>query len=345
MTEKINNRKLEHLRAIADDPDIERFAAGFDSIKLSHRALPDLDFDAIDTSVDFLGKKLSFPLLISSMTGGKGSDITRINHNLARAAEHCGVAMGVGSQRVMFSSSEARESFELRHLAPSVPLVSNLGAVQLNKGFGIEECQQAVDILDADGLFFHLNPLQEAVQPEGDRNFANLHLRIAEIVNSLSVPVLLKEVGAGLSVSDIAAGVAAGVRYFDVAGRGGTSWSRIEYHRTKDPEDDLGIQFQDWGLTTVQALRDAAHYCKSHVPDAVLIASGGIRTAIDMAKAVVLGAQLCGMAAPLLAAAQDSFESVVKTIETLHRSFKTALFLLGCANCSELRSNSSVLLS
>ena len=210
------------------------------------------------------------------MTGGNSSEITHINQNLARAAEHCGVAMGVGSQRVMFSNKEARESFDLRHLAPSVPLMSNLGAVQLNKGFGIKECQEAVDVLEADGLYFHLNPLQEAVQPEGDRNFENLHLRIAEIVQSLSVPVLLKEVGSGLSTTDIAAGIAAGVRHFDVAGRGGTSWSRIEYHRSNDAEDDLGLQFQDWGLTTVQSLREATRYCKSHAPDAIVIASGGI---------------------------------------------------------------------
>lgn len=201
-----------------------------------------------------------------------------------------------------------------------------------------------MDVLEADGLYFHLNPLQEAVQPEGDRNFENLHLRIAEIVQSLSVPVLLKEVGSGLSTTDIAAGIAAGVRHFDVAGRGGTSWSRIEYHRSNDAEDDLGLQFQDWGLTTVQSLREATRYCKSHAPDAIVIASGGIRTAIDMAKAVVLGAHLCGMAAPLLAAAQDSFETLVKKIESLRRSFKTAMFLLGCANCSELRSNTSLLL-
>lgn len=345
MTNTINNRKLEHLRAIEKDPGIERYDTGFDGIKLNHRALPDLDFDSIDTQVEFLGKRLSFPLLISSMTGGDSEEITRINSNLARAAEHCRVAMGVGSQRVMFTTPAARTSFELRHLAPTAPLLSNIGAVQLNMGFGIKECQEAVDILQADGLYLHLNPLQEAVQPEGDRNFANLHLRIAEIVQSLSVPVLLKEVGSGLSPQDIAAGIAAGVQHFDLAGRGGTSWSRIEYHRTSDANDDLGLQFQDWGLTTVQCLRAATQYCNSNAPNTTLIASGGIRTGIDMAKAVALGAHLCGTAAPLLAAAQESYEAVVQKIEALQRSFKTALFLLGCASCSELRSNPSVVLS
>lgn len=343
MNNKINQRKLEHLRAIADDPDIERYSTGFDSIKLCHRALPNLDFDAIDTRVSFLGKTLSFPLLVSSMTGGDSAEIVRINHNLASAAEQCGVAMAVGSQRVMFSTSAARNSFDLRHLAPSVPLLSNLGAVQLNLGFGIKECQEAVDILQADGLYLHLNPLQEAVQPEGDRNFANLNQRISDVVRELSVPVLLKEVGSGMSKADIASGVAAGVRHFDVAGRGGTSWSRIEYHRTNDNEDDLGLQFQDWGLTTVQSLREATLYSESHAPDIVLIASGGLRSGMDMAKAIVMGAHLCGIAAPLLYAAQISQEAVVAKIEAIRRAFKTTMFLLGCANCSQLRRNTSLL--
>ena len=343
MNNEINNRKLEHLRAIADDPDTERYCTGFDSIKLCHRALPDLDFDTIDTRVQFLGKTLSFPLLVSSMTGGDSAEILRINRNLAGAAEQCGVAMAVGSQRVMFSTPAARDSFDLRHLAPSIPLLSNLGAVQLNLGFGAKECQEAVDILQADGLYLHLNPLQEAVQPEGDRNFANLNRRIADVVQELSVPVLLKEVGSGMSRADIASGVTAGVRYFDVAGRGGTSWSRIEYHRTNDSDDDLGLQFQDWGLTTVQSLREATLYCESHAADVVLIASGGLRTGIDMAKAIVMGAHLCGIAAPLLYAAQDSQQAVVAKIEAIRRAFKTTMFLLGCANCSQLRGNTSLL--
>ncbi len=345
MTNTINNRKLEHLRAIANDPDVERYATGFDSIQLCHRALPDIDFDAIDTRVPFLGKTLSFPLLVSSMTGGDSAEIVRINRNLASAAEHCGVAMAVGSQRVMFGTSAARESFELRHLAPNAPLLSNLGAVQLNLGFGIEECQEAVDILQADGLYLHLNPLQEAVQPEGDRNFANLKQHIADVVQNLRVPVLLKEVGSGMSKADIISGITAGVRHFDVAGRGGTSWSRIEYHRTNDIGDDLGLQFQDWGLTTVQSLREATSCCETHAPDAVLIASGGLRTGIDMAKAIILGAHMCGIAAPLLYAAQESSEAAVAKIESLKRAFTTAMFLLGCANCSELRGNTSLLYS
>lgn len=345
MTDQTNNRKLEHLRIIAEDNEIQRDATGFDDLRLTHRALPNLNLDDVDTRVELFGKTLSFPLLISSMTGGDSAQITRINRNLATAAETCGVAMAVGSQRVMFRNRAARKSFDLRQFAPSIPLLSNLGAVQLNTGFGIAECQAAVDILQANGLYLHLNPLQEAIQPEGDHNFRNLHQQIAAIAQSLSVPVLLKEVGSGLSSHDIVSGLAAGVRHFDVAGRGGTSWSRIEYHRRVNKDDNLGLQFQDWGLTTVQSLRQVNRCLDGNSSGVVIISSGGMRSGIDMVKAMVLGAHLCGLAAPLLAAAQVSTDAVIKKIESLHRTFKTALFLLGCSNCSELRGNTALLLN
>ncbi|MEL7012965.1 MAG: type 2 isopentenyl-diphosphate Delta-isomerase, partial [Pseudomonadota bacterium] len=227
MKDQVDSRKTDHLRAFADDPGIERAGAGFDSIRLAHRALPELDLDAINTSSSFLGKSLRLPLLISSMTGGGGEDIRSINRNLAEAAEACGVALAVGSQRVMFTNPEARESFDLRPFAPTTPLVSNLGAVQLNKGFDIAEVTAATEVLQADGIYLHLNPLQEAIQPEGDRDFSNLSSKIGEIARASAVPVLLKEVGAGLGPEDIALGLQSGIRHFDVAGRGGTSWSRI----------------------------------------------------------------------------------------------------------------------
>lgn len=344
MSEQINERKKDHLRALAEDPAIERKASGFDGLRLTHRALPELDFDEVDTSVEFLGKPLRLPLLISSMTGGDGVDMSRINRNLAEAAEACGVAMAVGSQRVMFTKPEARASFNLRRYAPNVPLLGNIGVAQLNTGFDLQECQAAVDVLKADGLYLHLNPLQEAVQPEGDRDFSGLAEKIADLVPRLDVPVLLKEVGAGLSAVDIERGLAAGVKYFDVAGRGGTSWSRIEHHRRSNPEDTLGLLFQDWGLTTVEALEQAASVLAPCRNEATLIASGGIRNGIDMAKAILLGADICGIAAPFLAAAQDSREAVVDRIETFGREFRTALFLLGCADCSALRGNRELLL-
>ena len=333
-------RKREHLDAIAQDPAIERGDSGFAAIRLSHRALPEIALDDVDTRCNFLGKTLRLPLLISSMTGGDDPEIRRINHNLAQAAEQSGVALAVGSQRVQFTSPAAETSFRLRDIAPSAVLLANLGAVQLNYGFGLEHCRRAVETLAADGLYLHLNPLQEAVQPEGDTNFANLSDKIAAVARDLPVPVLLKEVGSGLSPADIARGKQAGVRYFDLAGRGGTSWSRIEHNRRRDPADTLGLTFQDWGLTTADALRlnRAAH------PDVVLIASGGIRNGIDMAKAVLLGAELCGIAAPFLAAAQDSAAAVIAAIKRLEREYRTALYLLGCRDNTALRDNHALLL-
>ena len=333
-------RKREHLDAIAQDPAIERGDSGFAAIRLSHRALPEIALDDVDTRCNFLGKTLRLPLLISSMTGGDDPEIRRINHNLAQAAEQSGVALAVGSQRVQFTSPAAETSFRLRDIAPSAVLIANLGAVQLNYGFGLEHCRRAVETLAADGLYLHLNPLQEAVQPEGNTNFAGLADKIAAVARDLPVPVLLKEVGSGLSPADIARGKQAGVRYFDLAGRGGTSWSRIEHHRRRDPADTLGLTFQDWGLTTAEALRlnRTAH------PDVVLIASGGIRNGIDMAKAVLLGAELCGIAAPFLAAAQHSAAAVIAAIKRLEREYRTALYLLGCHNNAALRDNHALLL-
>mgnify|MGYP002747571309 FL=1 len=333
-------RKREHLDAIAQDPAIERGDSGFAAIRLSHRALPEIALDDVDTRCNFLGKTLRLPLLISSMTGGDDPEIRRINHNLAQAAEQCGVALAVGSQRVQFTNPAAEASFRLREIAPNTVLLANLGAVQLNYGFGVEYCRRAVETLAADGLYLHLNPLQEAVQPEGDTNFAGLATKIAAVVRALPVPVLLKEVGSGLSPADIARGKQAGIRHFDLAGRGGTSWSRIEHHRRRDPADTLGLTFQDWGLTTVEALRlnRAAH------PDVVLIASGGIRNGIDMAKAILLGAELCGIAAPFLAAAQHSAAAVSAAIARLEREYRTALYLLGCHNNAALRDNHALLL-
>lgn len=337
----VNDRKIEHLNIIGQDTAIERQQSGFDRIRLNHRALPQVNLADIDTRCTFLGKTLSFPLIISSMTGGDHERIRHINRNLAAAAEACEIGMAVGSQRVMIREKAARESFALREYAPSTVLIANLGAVQLNKGFTIKECRQAVDIMDADGLYLHLNPLQEAIQPEGDTDFSNLSDKIAQIHRELSVPVLLKEVGCGLSPADIQLGRNAGIRIFDLAGRGGTSWSRIEHYRRKNSTDSLGILFQDWGITTVEALKLA----RATHPDVTLIASGGVRNGLDIAKAVALGAQLCGIAAPFLKAAEQSVDHVITQIRHLHTQYRTALFLLGCANNDQLRGNPAHILN
>lgn len=335
---ELEKRKTEHVKIVAQKGEADRRKFYFDDIRLTHRALPEIDLKAIDPSVEFMGKKLSFPLLISSMTGGGDKLFKKINTHLAAAAEAEGVAMGVGSQRIFFTEPTARSSFDLRGVAPSALLFSNLGAVQLNKDMTLQHARAVVQILKADALCLHLNPLQEAVQPEGDTDFSNLQEKIGEIVRGLDVPVIAKEVGAGISAADTELLIAAGVKYIDVAGSGGTSWSRIESERCSDPS--LGQRFQDWGLPTPYALRALAPY-RNRV---TLIASGGIRSGLDMAKAVVLGASLCGLARPFLNPAMESAEAVRAVVQKLKREFVTALFLLGADRIEKIKGRQELIL-
>jgi isopentenyl-diphosphate delta-isomerase len=336
-TDKTNARKVQHIRIIGADGDVDRRKHYFDDIRLTHRALPELDLADVDPSTTFLGRRLSFPLLISCMTGGDHTLLRRINRNLALAAQATRVALGVGSQRVMFAHPKARRSFALRPLAPDALLLANLGAVQLNRGFGVAECREAVRVLDADALCLHLNPLQEAVQPEGDTDFDGLADKIGAVARNLGKPVILKEVGAGLSLADVRLAMRRGIRIFDVAGSGGTSWSRIEHHR--QDKHDLGLSFQDWGVPTPRALSDLRPL-RGKIE---LIASGGVRTGIDMVKSLILGASLCGVASPLLKPAMTSAEAVVEAIARLKREFTTAMFLMGVRDVKGLVGNESLL--
>ncbi len=327
-------RKEEAIEILRADPATDRERHYFDRIRLTHRALPEVNLDEVDTSVEFLGRRLSFPLLISSMTGGSSDRLRRVNRNLAVAAEATGVAMGVGSMRVMLEHPEAADSFDLRPVAPTAVLMANLGVAQLARGWGIDECRRLVDHLRADALIIHCNPLQEAIQPEGQPRFRGALERIGEIAAALPVPVIVKEVGAGLSPADAERLLAVGVRILDVAGAGGTSWSRIEDHRRRGAgmDDHLGETFQDWGIPTPLALR----LLRPFRPRATLIASGGIRNGVDIAKAVALGATLAGIARPLLAPAMDSVERVRAVIERLRREFALAMWLCGAARFEDL---------
>ncbi|MBN2411239.1 type 2 isopentenyl-diphosphate Delta-isomerase [candidate division KSB1 bacterium] len=340
MKHLINIRKAQHIEMINSDDKVDRSKNYFDFIHLKHRALPELDLAEIDPSVVFMNKKLSFPLLISSMTGGDYEIVNKINKNCAIAAQETGIAMGVGSQRVMFTTPEARKSFAVRQFAPDALLFSNLGAVQLNYGFDISHCREAVETVGADALYFHLNPLQEAVQPEGDTNFSGLADKIGDIAGQLKVPVILKEVGAGISDTDVELLLKKNIHYIDVAGSGGTSWSRIESLRNKDG-NDLGIKFQDWGIPTPVALGMLEKY-KDKI---TLVASGGIRTGLDMVKSVILGASLCGLAKPLLKPAMESPQAVIDVIKKLKREFTVAMFLLGMKDFKSLHFNKSLMLN
>ncbi len=338
-TDPVNNRKLQHVRTLQQNSETDRRKNYFDRICLTHRALPQMDWDDVDTSVTFLGKPLSFPLLISCMTGGDHDQLRTVNRNLAVAAQQAGVAMGVGSQRVMFTQPGARNSFALRQFAPTTVLFANLGAVQLNNGMDIQACAEAVHLVGADALCLHLNPLQEVVQPKGDINFGGLAGRIGAVAKALPCPVIVKEVGAGLSPEDAYLLVEQGIRYLDVAGAGGTSWSRVEHHSRTDSHDSIGDLFADWGIPTPIALRDLAPL-RNRV---TLIASGGIRSGVDMAKAVILGASLCGIAQPFLHAALQSSDHVSRLIVRLHREFHTAMFLLGMRTVTQLQGNTTLI--
>ena len=336
----INQRKQDHINAILSDQAIDRQQSGFDEIQLRHCALPELDFAQLDSQCTLFDHTLAFPLLISSMTGGSGTQLEKINRHLAEAAADQQIALAVGSQRVMMANTDAQRSFAIRRYAPNVPLLANLGAVQLNYGFGLDEAKRAVDCLEANALILHLNPLQELIQPEGDRNFAGLCAKIEQLARDLPVPIVLKEVGCGLSAADIQRGLNAGIGWFDLAGRGGTSWSRIEAHRaSKSQQQALGLLFQDWGYTTPQALQNARPF----QDQARFIASGGIRNGIDMVKSVIMGGYVCGVAAPFLQPALQSTDAVVQTITEFKLAFQVAQFLVGAATTTDLFLNDALL--
>jgi isopentenyl-diphosphate delta-isomerase len=263
------------------------------------------------------------------MTGGNETAGT-INRNLAIAAERMGVAMGVGSQRRALENPGEVDSFSVRQLAPSIPLIGNLGAVQLNYGYGLKQCESAVGMIEADALALHLNALQEVIQPEGQRNFSDLLPRIGEIVRGLSVPVIVKEIGCGLSARVGRSLLQQGVTILDTSGVGGTSWARIEARRADD--HTLGELFSDWGIPTPESIQQLAA-----LPDVTVIGSGGIRNGLDASKAIALGADLVGVAQPFLQAAMESPESVAAQIERFIREIKICMFCTGVSTIEELR--------
>ncbi len=335
----IQQRKLDHLNLIAKGSSTDRKGYYFDDIQLTHRALPELNFSDIDTRTDFLDHTLSMPFLIASMTGGEGKKIQTINQHLAEAAQAMKIPMAVGSQRIQLSRDKAKQSFNLRQYAPDIPLIANIGAVQLNYGVGFDDILQIVETLDANALYLHLNPLQETIQPEGDTNFEGLAEKIHHLNEQLSIPIILKEVGAGLSTTDIQLGLDAGIKWFDLAGRGGTSWSRIEAER--NTQDNDGILFQDWGIPTPLALQQAQAFKN----EAKFIASGGLRNGLDLAKSVILGAHLGSMASPLLTTAMVSTQATLELLQQIQRQLATSMFLLGTKKIENLRHHMDLILS
>jgi isopentenyl-diphosphate Delta-isomerase len=327
-------RKADHIRInLEADVAAKGVNNGFDDYRFVHRALPELNLDEVDTRAEVLGHKLAAPLLISCMTGGT-EEAKRINRNLARAAQDLKLALGLGSGRVLLEHPELLSSFAVRSLAPDALLFANLGAVQLNKGYGLEECRRLVSLLDADALVLHLNPLQEALQPRGDVTFAGLLRKIEELCVRLEVPVVVKEVGWGLAPDIVSALFDAGVSAVDVAGAGGTSWSEVEKHRAANP---LGMRvaaaFAGWGIPTAQSLRAA----RRAAPTGCIFASGGIRDGIDAAKAVALGADLVGIAGPFLRAAAQGVSPAHDLGTELIEVLRVCMFAIGARTLGDLR--------
>lgn len=334
------SRKADHLRiCLNEDVQCREISTGLERYRFTHCCLPDLDLQDIDLSTLFLGKRLGAPLLISSMTGGTELAKT-INYRLAAIAQRYGLAMGVGSQRVAVENPEVGGTFAVRSIAPDILLFANLGAVQLNYRYGVEECQKAVDLLEADALILHINPLQESVQTNGDTNFRGLLHKIEALCQKLPVPVIAKEVGNGISAVMAQKLMDAGVRAIDVAGAGGTSWAKVESERAKDARQRrLGRTFADWGIPTAECIV-AVRSVLSSIP---LIASGGLRDGLDATKAIALGADLAGMALPFLQAANESEEAVAELTEILLAEITTVLFCTGNRTLTDLKQSKSLI--
>lgn len=335
----IDQRKADHIRInLEENVNFPTLTTGLEHFHLTHQALPELDLAEIDTTVELFGKRLAVPILISSMTGGT-AEAERINLNLAEAAETQRLAMGVGSQRAGLERNETAVTFRVRAVAPTVLLFANLGAVQLNYGYGVDACRRAVEMIEADALILHLNPLQEVVQAGGDTNWRGLLHKIGEVCQKVHVPVIAKEVGWGISSATARRLIEAGVSAIDVAGAGGTSWSQVEMYRAPTERlRRLAAAFGDWGIPTADSLQlvDQVRTALQR-PDLAIFASGGIRTGLDITKCVALGADLVGLATPLLKRAVTSAEAVCEEIDLLATELRIATFCSGCATLAELR--------
>lgn len=333
-TENITERrKEEHIRInLEQDVQFPRLTTGLEHYAFMHDALPEINLTDVDTNLTFFGKTLKTPVFISSMTGGTEM-AQNINRSLAEAAQLRGMAMGLGSQRAAIEDPTLAITYQVRKIAPDILLFANLGAVQLNYKYGVEECRRAVDMVEADALILHLNPLQEAVQPEGDHNFAGLLKRIEVVCAQVGVPVIAKEVGWGISEKTARKLASAGVAAIDVAGSGGTSWSEVEYHRAPNAfYARVARSFADWGIPTAESIQ----YTQKGAPNMPILASGGLRDGIDIAKCIALGAKMGGMAGPFLKAAAVSTEAVLELEREITAQIRIAMFNTGAANLTEL---------
>ncbi len=329
------DRKSEHIRICLEEPvQALGVTTGLERWRLEHQALPEMSLAETDLSLTLAGKALRSPFVISAMTGGT-PEAGEINRHLALAAQELGLAMVLGSQRPAIEDPSLADTYHVRRWAPDILLFANLGAVQLNEGYGLAQCREAVDMVEADGLALHLNPLQELLQPEGDSDFRGLAGKIGEIAAALDLPVLVKEVGWGISARVAALLGEAGVRLVEVAGAGGTSWSAVESYRAEnDASRRVAEAFADWGIPTADAILNV----RRTTPNTEIIASGGIRTGVEAAKALALGARAVGVALPLLRPALGSASEVIELVRELERQLRIAMTCTSSHRLTDLAS-------
>ena len=328
----IDQRKADHIKINLEQDVRSALTTGLENYRFVHEALPEADLNRLDTSLSLFGKTLASPTLVSSMTGGTDKAET-INLRLAEAAQECGIAMGVGSQRAAIEQPAQAKTFQVRRVAPDILLFANLGAVQFNYGYGIDQCRKAVDMIQADALYLHLNPLQEAVQDAGDTNWIGIAKKIEKVCKKLEVPVIAKEVGWGISEKTAKVLADCGVSAIDVAGAGGTSWSQVEMHRAPDEfTRQLAATFVGWGIPTSDSILNV----KKAVPEMTVFASGGIKDGLDIAKCIALGATLGGMAGQFLKAAAVSTEKAVEMMKLTNRQIGVAMFATGAWSLGQL---------
>ncbi len=346
MDSNIFNRKNEHIQfALKEQNDLSKLnLSGFDEYIFEHQAAPELNFKDINTECTLFGKKLNAPIIIGAMTGGTDTAL-EINRKLAIAAETKGIAMAVGSQRAMINDKNVARTFQVKAFAPNLPLlIGNIGAVQLNYGVNASQIEFLINEIQADALYFHLNPLQEVLQPEGDTDFSNLLSKINYVINELkskkiSKSFIIKEIGSGISVSMAQKLSALMIDAVEVAGVGGTSWAKIEGDRNQSNlMKSISDTFSDWGISTAQSILNA----KSQLNERTIISSGGIRNGIDIAKSIALGASAVSIARPFIVSSQNSIESITERIDQYVLELKISMFLIGAKNINELQNKKAL---
>ena len=331
MAETTEKRKADHIKiCLEKKAQAKNATAGFEDIQLVHRALPEVDKQKVSLTTNFLGKKLSAPLIVEAMTGGT-EEATKINASIAEAVENLHLGMGVGSQRAGIEDKKLEKTYAIaRKKAPTAFLIANIGGVQLVNGYGLKQAKKAVEMIDADALAIHLNPMQEALQREGQTNFKGVIAKINEIAGELDRPIIVKETGCGLSAEDARALESSNVKALDVGGVGGTSFAAVEYYRSNSGKS-LDEDLWDWGISTVISLIESTQSVKLHV-----IASGGVRSGLHMAKSLALNASLAGISQPLLEPAVKGAKETQEKLSDLIAELRNVMFLVGAENLDAL---------